>query len=256
MNSSGGLPLLVSTAGRLPRSGLGSDETDYNQLHSVSASAKEALDAETIGVVADRGYHNYGDIKKCTDAGIVPFVPARESKIGRRNTVPAEGFYPEYFRYCAAKNIHICPAGNTLEYRYTVNRSNGISFMAYSTDACAPCPLKQKCTVSPEGRIIRRRVEQDAVDAMNARMAASPGIMRKRSGLCEHPFGTIKRAFDSGYFLLRGHEKVNGEVALMTMAYNMRRLFTKIGVNKLLNRIGNRNSSKTRCGPSVSGVAA
>ena len=231
-----------------------SDETDYNCLHSVSASAKEALDVKTIGVVADKGYHNYSDIKKCTDADIVPFVPVRRSGIGRRNPVPAEGFYSEDFRYDAAMNIHVCPAGNTLEYRYTVNRSNGISFMAYSTDACASCPLKQKCTGSPAGRIIRRRVEQDAVDAMNARMAATPGIMRKRSGLCEHPFGTIKRAFDSGYFLLRGHEKVNGELALMMTACNMRRLFTIVGVNQLLNRIGNRNNGMTPCAPSVSDV--
>jgi len=136
-----------------------------------------------------------------------------------------------------------------------VNRSNGVSFKAYSTDACTSCLLKQKCTADSEGRIIRRRVEQDAVDGMNARMAAAPGIMRKRSGLCEHPFGTIKRAFDSGYFLLRGHEKVNGELALMMTAYNMRRLFTIIGVSKLLNRIGNRNNGTTPYEPSVSGVA-
>ncbi len=137
-------------------------------------SAKEAPGVKTINVVADRGYHNYSDIKKCTDADTVPFVPAPRSETGRRNRVPAEGFYPEDFRYCAAKNIHICPAGNTLEYRYTVNRSNGISFMAYGTDACASCPLKQKCTASPEGRMIRRRVEQDAVDETMARMAANP----------------------------------------------------------------------------------
>ena len=80
--------------------------------------------------------------------------------------------------------------------------------------------------------------------------------MRKRSGLCEHPFGTIKRAFDSGYFLLRGHEKVNGELAIMMMAYNMRRLFTLIGVKELLSRTGNGNNGMTPCEPSVSGVAA
>ena len=160
----------------------------------------------------------------------------------------------EDFRYDAAKNTYICPAENTLEYRYTVNRSNGVSFKAYSNGACTSCPLKQKCTADSEGRIIRRRVERDAVDGMNARMAAAPGIMRKRSGLCEHPFGTIKRAFDSGYFLLRGHEKVNGELALMMTACNMRTLFTIVGVNQLLNRIGNRNNGMTPCAPSVSGV--
>ena len=87
-------------------------------------------------------------------------------------------------------------------------------------------------------------------------MCCTPGIMRKWSGLCEHPFGTIKRAFDSGYFLLRGHEKVNGELARMMTACNMRRLFTIVGVNQLLNRIGNRNNGMTPCAPSVNGALA
>ena len=61
-----------------------SDEIDYNQLHSVSASAKEAPGVKTIGAVADRGYHNYSGIKKCTDADTVPFVPAPRSETGRK----------------------------------------------------------------------------------------------------------------------------------------------------------------------------
>jgi hypothetical protein len=44
--------------------------------------------------------------------------------------------------------------------------------------------------------------------------------------LVEHPFGTIKRAFNQGYLLLKGLRKVKGEVGFTMLAYNMRGLST------------------------------
>jgi hypothetical protein len=43
--------------------------------------------------------------------------------------------------------------------------------------------------------------------------------MRKK--VVEHPFRTMKRAFNQGYLLLRGLRKVSGEVGFTMLAYNM-----------------------------------
>ena len=48
--------------------------------------------------------------------------------------------------------------------------------------------------------------------------------MKKREAMFEHPFGTIKRALNSGYTLLKGKKKVNGEFGLIALAYNMKRV--------------------------------
>ena len=55
-----------------------------------------------------------------------------------------------------------------------------------------------------------------------------------RRMLAEHPFGTIKRAFNQGYLLLKGLRKVKGEVGFTMLAYNMRRAINILGVGMLI----------------------
>lgn len=55
-----------------------------------------------------------------------------------------------------------------------------------------------------------------------------------RKCLSEHPFGTVKRALDSGYLLLKGTEKVTGELSLTFMAYNFKRAVSLLGAGRLL----------------------
>lgn len=58
--------------------------------------------------------------------------------------------------------------------------------------------------------------------------------MRLRRMLVEHPFGTIKRAFNQGYLLLKGLRKVKGDVGFTMLAYNMRRAINILGVGTLV----------------------
>ena len=51
--------------------------------------------------------------------------------------------------------------------------------------------------------------------------------------MAEHPFGTMKRAFNQGYLLLKGLRKVRGEVGFTMLAYNMRRAINILGVSAL-----------------------
>ena len=55
-----------------------------------------------------------------------------------------------------------------------------------------------------------------------------------RMCLSEHPFGTLKRTLNGGYFLLRGMTKTEGEFALLSLAYNLRRAQNIIGFDKLM----------------------
>jgi hypothetical protein len=45
-------------------------------------------------------------------------------------------------------------------------------------------------------------------------------LMRRRSAIVEHPFGTIKCRAGYRHFLLRGFNKVRGEWSLMALCYN------------------------------------
>lgn len=56
----------------------------------------------------------------------------------------------------------------------------------------------------------------------------------QRMCLSEHPFGTIKRAMGSDYFLLKGMRKVTGEFALFCLGYNLIRAKNLLGFDKMM----------------------
>ena len=69
------------------------------------------------------------------------------------------------------------------------------------------------------------------LDKLRERMLCEPERMALRKKLVEHPFGTMKRAFNQGYLLLRGLRKVSGEVGFTMLAYNIRRVLNIVGPN-------------------------
>ena len=72
---------------------------------------------------------------------------------------------------------------------------------------------------------------------MHKRMAAEPEKYRNRKMLVEHPFGTIKRWMDQGYFLMRGIEKVRAEFSLSVLAYNIKRVISILGVPTMIKAV-------------------
>ena len=62
--------------------------------------------------------------------------------------------------------------------------------------------------------------------------------MAQRMNISEHPFGTLKRAMEGGYFLLKGIRKVTGEFALLSLGYNLIRGLNILGFQKMMAVMG------------------
>jgi len=86
-------------------------------------------------------------------------------------------------------------------------------------------------------RTIERWEHQSVVEENAQRVKAHPELMRKRSALVEHPFGTIKHSFQMGHFSMRGRPQCQGEFSLMTRTYrtyNFKRVLNVMGLAKLM----------------------
>ncbi len=94
--------------------------------------------------------------------------------------------------------------------------------------------MKELCSKRTYGRNIDRTEYQDAVDENNHRVDLHKETYNQRQAICEHPFGTIKRAWGYSYTLLKGLKKVNAGMALICTVYNLRRSLTILGVANLL----------------------
>jgi len=66
------------------------------------------------------------------------------------------------------------------------------------------------------------------------RLRAEPEKVKQREAIVEHPFGTIKRSMDQGYFLTRGVGNVRAEMSLTMLAYNMKRVMALMTIEQLL----------------------
>ena len=104
----------------------------------------------------------------------------------------------------------------------------------YKTTECANCQFKSKCTRNPIGRIIYRWEYEEILEEMKKRVENNREKVKRRQWLVEHPFGTLKRAFNQGYMLMKGIEKVAGEISLSILAYNIRRVIKIVGLKGLI----------------------
>ena len=197
------------------------DSSDVNQLHAMAKAATEALEAESLQVLADAGYYSSAELKACEDDGIIAYVPPVEGN----GKVEKQGrFSLKNFSYDAAADAYRCPAGELLhpaKGRFT-NTSGRVEIRYFGRKAiCGACPLKKRC-LAPKAayRSIARWEHEDVIERHRARMQSADAdkLMRRRSAIVEHPFGTLKCRAGYRHFLLRGFDKVRGEWSLMAPA--------------------------------------
>ena len=203
--------------------------TDLRQLAGVALEAKANLGLTQAEVVADAGYYNAAEVSRCVERGITPYIPKSDTSA---NT--ARGLFGKsQFRYDAAKDVYVCPAGAALTYRFATYEL-GRELKYYRASGCKSCALKSRCTRNKANRTITREENEHLMEAMAARMRAQPWKFKLRKTLAEHPFGTIKRWFGYTHFSLKGLAKVQCEWSLTTLAYNLKRVLNLVSFEKLM----------------------
>ena len=209
--------------------------SDVGQLHAMAKAAKDVLEAEALQALADEGYYSSLELKACEDDGITAYVPVPESN-GR---LEKKGrFSLKDFSYDPAANAYRCPAGELLRpMEGHWQNASGRTEIRYasSTKICGACQLKARC-LSPKAsrRNIGRWEHEDVLERHRTRMQGAGDLMRRRSGIVEHPFGTLKCRAGYRHFLVRGLDKVRGEWSLMALCYNFTRVLNILGFERFV----------------------
>lgn len=164
-----------------------------------------------------------------------------------------------YFVRDPERNLVYCPAGEIL--RQKCIKKNG--YIRYANkNACRHCKNRNKCYKGKgewkEIDFNKDTLEKPCMDWLKEEkrkdisikpkkkchyekrkivkfiLKPDRGKMLQRMCISEHPFGTIKRAMESSYFLLKGIKKVEGEFALFCLGYNIERAKNLLGFNKMI----------------------
>jgi len=164
-----------------------------------------------------------------------------------------------YFVRDAEKNLVYCPQGQMLRQK-SIKKNGHIRYC--NKLACKKC--SHKCTIAAfkeadfsKDSLIKQAKNYEVASkqepsgdnqppamkmekkvtirkVVTYKLHLDMGKMEQRKCLSEHPFGTIKRTLGSYYFLLKSKVKVEAEMALICIAYNMRRAISMLGVPQLV----------------------
>jgi transposase len=218
------------------------DVNDMKQLTEMATKTAEILESPNITAAADTGYNNASEMAKCIEAGIIPEVAGSEGTL----CIPCEAHEAEEIIshengkavYIKERNIAICPMGNILYPKHYKN--SGRTAIYYNYNACSNCSCR--CTsvkyrtfaVRMKKAEFRKEYNADDLCIKQIHIKPNPEIISRRKELAEHPFGTVKRAMDAGYLLTKGLKMVAGELSLVFLAFNMKRVINIIGTKKLI----------------------
>jgi len=202
---------------------------DRGQLADMAMKAQEAVGEERLIALADRGYYEGYEILKAEQAGIATVVP----KPLTSNSIAEGRFDKRDFVYDRRRDEYRCPAGEIAIYRFS-REEHGKTLHRYWTSACPTCPIKTKCTPGDYRRITRWEHE-DVLDIVQDRLDGAPEAARLRRQTVEHVFGTLKAWMGSNHFLTKTLPRVQAEMSLQVLAYNLKRAMKILGTQALMN---------------------
>lgn len=197
-------------------------------LQAMGEAAQQALGAKAFKLVADAGYNNGTQAQALEDQGIQVHVPGQRSV---NNQGDGKLFDRTCFTYDPERDVYVCPAAQLLQ-RKQLSAKNKIVIYAAKPSDCAACAKKSDCTQA-DRRFISRHLHDAMIERMHAR--ATPTVMRLRRCTVEYPFAMLKyQILEKPRFLLRGLKGAATEMALATLAYNLKRALSVLGAQPMM----------------------
>lgn len=208
------------------------------------------------------------DIKKVLRAGEVPeiykdkieIIGIKNKRVKEEKEEDEEQIKEEELRERAMKEgIFIrdkktdkvyCPGGCILRKK----SRHGEGYKYCNKLGCKNC--KNPCTSSAYKEVVFRKDQTEVIPNGKKRtkkkankrktkdvkkvvikLKVDKEVLKRRMRTSEHHHGSMKRWDDAGYCLLKGKEKVTGEVALYLCCYNIRRAINILGVKELIEKM-------------------
>lgn len=211
--------------------------TDVNCLADQLKKSAENLGKNPQSSCADSGYSSIQDLEKI-DKEIQLVVPSKEQTQAERKEIPIDPFDKEQFQYAEHTDEYICPEGKRLSYSYFDQAKQAVIYQAQSDDCCE-CRHFGVCTTDQDGRRIKHSVHQDLQKQLDKIYRSPEGqqIYKLRKEKVEHPFGHMKRNLGAGQFMLRGKDKVDCEISILSTCFNIARMITIVGITELITKL-------------------
>lgn len=194
---------------------------DHDVLPALIAQAAARTGQQAAVTVADAGYYSGDDLAACAEMGVTVVIPEPRT---RRQEDP---YGPQAFVHDPATDTLTCPEGVLLKRWGVPDPAKAARYGAPDT-ACRVCPAKAACCPdATRGRVIVRSPHAALRERHRTWLASAEAqeAGKRRQGLVEPVFGTLKTRHGARQVLLRGLAHVQAEWTLLATAFNLQTLW-------------------------------
>jgi len=216
---------------------------DLGQFSVQIDKAQKELGHKCQIAVADSGYADTNDLEKIDKQEIQVIVPTQMIASGRK----IKEFDKRNFRYDTEGDRYVCPEGKILRYGGLSRKRKSKIYQIADKEDCLVCHNLGKCTTSKNGRKLMRLNAEELHERLEKEYALPRNqvIYKKRQQMVEPVYGHIKKNLGVSSFLLHGQEGVRAEMSVLSLCFNLRRMITLLGVQKLIEKLGEHVSAVT-----------
>lgn len=121
----------------------------------------------------------------------------------------------------------VCPRGEMLSLQgIRRHQKRPFPLWVYRCQNFRDCPVREACSRDRHGRLIEIGPYHGAVERQRKKQADAEKrqLLKKRKGMVEPVFGTIKQGMGFRRYTVRGMEKVKTQWSLVCAAFNLRKL--------------------------------
>jgi len=143
-------------------------------------------------------------------------------------------FNRAHFIYDQDADSYICPEGRQLPFKEMDERKtdNGylVRYQVYQSENCGGCRFVKECKKTKDGRTIRHRPVLDHYRRQAFENLTSPDgirLRKQRNVDVESVFAHIKHNMGYRRFKMRGLDKVNIEMGLISIAHNIMKMYNQ-----------------------------
>lgn len=218
-----------------------SDRNDVNALKSFLTDIEKCYGRKPGNVIADAGYESEENYSFMEKNGYGIYIKPQNHEQGKKRSYARK--YPgrvENMTYDEANDQYICAGGKTLVFTGNKERQSKSGYLStlnvYECTDCSGCSIRSKCTKSKYNKQLEVAVNFHRLRKESyANITSEHGIMLRmnRSIQAEGAIGVLKQDYGFRRFLRRGTRKVESEILLLCMGFNINKLHNKIQGDRL-----------------------
>jgi transposase len=187
------------------------------QVEAIEENVGKLLKGTKIG--ADCGYSSADNYKSLEDKKLDGYIPSRvqaQELNGKETTLKHDNY-----EYDEEKD-ELIVGKDKFYYKFQYTRKNGMKILSYYNDKLG----KKKDVPYYFRERLRMKKKMETQEAKE--------IYSLRQAVAEPPFANIKQNLGFREFLLRGKEKVKIEFDLVAMAHNLRKVWNKWRIERVM----------------------